>query len=116
MAIKDIYPSKGDNQGLVHLYKIRLIPLSGAVHFIAKNHIKHSRYKSLYPWKEIFEYTQKVTGRMIVCGLIFLKFMITVMKLIFVADHRSKEKELKEKTLWKVRPWRPPVIDLDARE
>ena len=49
MVIKDIYPSKGDNQGLVHLYKIRLIPLSGAVHFIAKNHIKHSRYKSLYP-------------------------------------------------------------------
>ena len=55
MVIKAIYPNEVHNQGLVNRYKIRLRRLSGAVHFIAKNHIKPYRYRSLYPHKDIFE-------------------------------------------------------------
>ena len=54
MMIKSIYPNEGNNQGLVNHYNIRLRRLSGAVHFIAKNHIKRYRYNSFYPCKDIF--------------------------------------------------------------
>ena len=99
MVIKYIDPNKGNNQGLVNHYKIRLRRLSSVVHFIAKNHIKRSRYNSLYPRKDIFEYIPEFNGHRIVCGLIFLKLMMTVMNPQCVVDHCSKEKELKEMTL-----------------
>ena len=54
MKIKAIDPNKEGNQGLVNRHKIRLRRLSGALHFIAKNHIKRSSYNSFYPRKEIF--------------------------------------------------------------
>ena len=94
MVIKAIYPNEVHNQGLVNRYKIRLRRLSGAVHFIAKNHIKPSRYRSLYLHKDIFEYIHEVNGRRIVFGLIVLKWMITVMKPQLVVYHRFKEKEI----------------------
>ena len=99
MKIKAIDPNKVGNQGLVNRQKIRLRRLSGALHFIAKNHIKRSSYNSFYPRKEIFLYKDEITGREFVCGIIFLKLMMEVMKPQLVVDHRAKEKELEEMTL-----------------
>ena len=99
MTIKAIDPNKTGNQGLVNRYKIRLRRLSGALHFIAKNHLKRSSYNSFYPRKDLFLYKDETTGREYVCGIIFLKLMIEVMKPHLVVDHRAKEKELEKMTL-----------------
>jgi hypothetical protein len=99
MVIKAIDPNKTGNQGLVNRYKIRLRRLSGALHFIAKNHIKRTSYNSFYPRKELFLYKDEVTGRQYVCGIVFLKLMIEVLKPHLVVDHRAKERELEKMTL-----------------
>ncbi len=52
MNIKALDHNLNGNQGLVILHKIHLQRLSGALHFIAKNHLKHSSYNFFYPWKE----------------------------------------------------------------
>ena len=80
MIIKAIDPNKVGNLGLVNRRKIRLRRLSIAVHFIIKNHIKRSSYNSFQPDKAVFEYTEEVSGRKIVCGLILLKLLLIVMK------------------------------------
>ena len=90
MVIKAVYPNQGNNQGLFNRYKSQLRRLSGAVCFIAKNHIKCFRYNPFYPCKEIFEYIHEVTGCRILCGLIFLKLMMTLMKPQLYVEHRSK--------------------------
>ena len=99
MIIKAIDPNKAGNLGLVNRRKIRLRRLSIAVHFIIKNHIKRSSYNSFQPDKEKFEYTEEVSGRKIVCGLILLKLLLLVMKPQLVIDHREKEVELEALTL-----------------
>ena len=55
MVIKAIDSNEGNKKGLVNCYKIQLRRLSGAVHFIAKNHIKRSIYNYFYNCKDIFE-------------------------------------------------------------
>ena len=99
MLIHAINPNKTGNQGLVNRHKIRLRRLSGALHFIAKNHIKRNSYNSFYPRKELFLYKDESTGRDYVCGVIFLKMMMEVMKPHLVVDHRAKETELEKMTL-----------------
>ena len=51
MVMKAIEPNEGNNQGLFNCYKIRLYRLSGAVHFIVKNHIKRFMYNLFFPRK-----------------------------------------------------------------
>eukprot|EP00957_Ditylum_brightwellii_P149650 11395567-Ditylum_brightwellii.AAC.1 len=51
MKIHAIDPNKTRNQGLVNRHNIRLRMLSGALHFIAKNHLKRASYNSFYPQK-----------------------------------------------------------------
>ena len=99
MKIHAIDPNKVGNQGLVNRYKIRLRRLSGALHFIAKNHLKRTSYNSFYPRKELFLYLDEATGREYVCGITFLKMMMEVMKPHLVVDHRAKETELEKMTL-----------------
>ena len=99
MLIHAIDPNKSGNQGLVNQHKIRLRRLSGALHFIAKNHLKRASYNSFYPNKDQFLFKDEVTGREYVCGLIFLKMMVEVMKPHLVVDHRAKETELEKMTL-----------------
>ena len=99
MKIHAIDPNKVGNQGLVNRYKIRLRRLSGALHFIAKNHLKRASYNSFYPRKDLFLYMDEATGREYVCGIIFLKMMMEVMKPHLVVDHRAKETELEKMTL-----------------
>eukprot|EP00957_Ditylum_brightwellii_P146539 11156448-Ditylum_brightwellii.AAC.1 len=76
MLIHAIDPNKTGNQGLVNRHKICLQRLSGALHFIAKNHIKRNSYNSFYPCKELFLYKDESTDRDYVCGVIFLKMMM----------------------------------------
>jgi len=51
MKVEPIDPNKEGNVGLVNRYKIRLRQLSGALHFILKNHISRTSYKSFQPDK-----------------------------------------------------------------
>ena len=60
MVTKYIDPNKGYNQGLVNRYNIQLRHLSGAVHFITKNHIKRSSYNLFYPRKEVLSKPTKL--------------------------------------------------------
>ena len=46
MKVEPIYPNIQGNIGLVNRYKIRLRQLSGALHFILKNHISRKSYNS----------------------------------------------------------------------
>eukprot|EP00957_Ditylum_brightwellii_P149615 11392906-Ditylum_brightwellii.AAC.1 len=62
MKIHVIDPNKTGNQGLVNRLKIRLYRLSGALHFIAKNHLKRASYNSFYPCKNSFLYKDEATG------------------------------------------------------
>eukprot|EP00957_Ditylum_brightwellii_P138334 10543759-Ditylum_brightwellii.AAC.1 len=76
-----------------------LCRLSGILHFIAKNHLKRASYNSFYPCKDSFLYKDKATGHEYVCGVIFLKMVMEVMKPHLVVDHRAKETELENMTL-----------------
>ena len=68
MKIHAIDPNKEGNQGLFNCYKIRLRGLSGALHFIAKNHLKRASYNSFYPRKDLFLYKdEEATGRECMC-------------------------------------------------
>eukprot|EP00957_Ditylum_brightwellii_P042880 3246115-Ditylum_brightwellii.AAC.1 len=62
MKIHAINPNNTGNQGLVNRHKIRLRRLSGALHFIAKNHLKRASYNSFYPWKGSFLYKDEATA------------------------------------------------------
>eukprot|EP00957_Ditylum_brightwellii_P150808 11482715-Ditylum_brightwellii.AAC.1 len=99
MKVHAINPNKTSNQGLVNHHKIRLRRLSGALHFITKNHLKRASYNSFYPKKGSFLYKDEATGREYVCGVIFLKMMMEVMKPNLVVDHQAKETELENMTL-----------------
>ena len=99
MTIVAIDSNAVGNQGLVNRHKIRLRRLSIALHFIAKNHLKRTNYNLFYPRKDLFLYKDEATSRQYVCGLIFLKLMMGVMKPHLVVDHREKEKELEKLTL-----------------
>eukprot|EP00957_Ditylum_brightwellii_P131065 9997373-Ditylum_brightwellii.AAC.1 len=99
MKIHAIDPNKTRNQGLVNCHKIRLHRLSGALHFIAKNHLKRASNNSFYPCKDSFLYKDEATGHEHVCGVIFLKMMIEVMKPHLMVDHQAKETELENMTV-----------------
>jgi len=99
MQIKAIDPNKLGNVGLVNQFKIRLHRLSGALHFILKNHVSCSNYNSFLPSIKICPYQDEVSGRQVVCGLILLKMAMEVMKPHLVINHREKEKALEALTL-----------------
>ena len=99
MQIKAIDPNKIGNAGLVNQFKIRLRRLSGALHFILKNHVSRSSYNSFLPSLKICLYQDKVSGRKLICGLILLKMAMEVMKPQLVINHRQKEKALESLTL-----------------
>eukprot|EP00957_Ditylum_brightwellii_P137903 10513893-Ditylum_brightwellii.AAC.1 len=80
MKIYAIDPNKTGNQCLVNHHKICLHRLSGALHFITKNHLKCTSYNLFYPCKDSFLYKDEATGHEYVCGVIFLKMMMEVMK------------------------------------
>eukprot|EP00957_Ditylum_brightwellii_P038101 2881385-Ditylum_brightwellii.AAC.1 len=61
MKIHAIDPNKTSNQGLANCHKICLHRLSGALHFIAKNHLKHDSYNFFYLCKDSFLHKDDAT-------------------------------------------------------
>ena len=99
MKVEPIDPNKEGNVGLVNRYKIRLRQLSGALHFILKNHISRTSYNSFHPDKEKFLYKDDRSGRQITCGLILFTMALQVIKPQLVIDHRAKERKMEDLTI-----------------
>ena len=99
IQIKEINPNKLGNVTLVDQHKIRLRRLSGALHFILKNHVTCSSYDSFMPSIRICLYEDEVSGRQVVCELILVKMAMEVTKPQLVINHRKKAKALEALTL-----------------
>ena len=66
MKIKTLDPNAIGNLGLVNCQKIQLRQHSVIFHRLFKNAVSRSSYTSLLPDKNIYTYTNVVTGREIV--------------------------------------------------
>ena len=60
--------------------KIQLRQHSVIFHHLFKNAVSRSSYTSFFPDKNMYTYTNVVTGREIVGGLMLLKLMYAVIK------------------------------------
>ena len=87
MKINAINPNEAGNLGLVNRYKILLKKLSGALHFILKNHVSRKIYNCFHPKESKFIYTDDCSGRQITCGLTLFMMALQVMKPQLVIYH-----------------------------
>ena len=99
MKLNAIDPKKVENLGLVNQYKIRLRQLSGALHFILKNNVSRTSYKSFQNYKSKLIYTYDCSGRQSMCGLILFLMAIKVTKPQMAIDHRAKERKMEDMTI-----------------
>ena len=68
-------------------------------HHLFKNAVSRSSYTSFFPDKNIYTYTDVVTGREIVGGLTLLKLIYAVIKTQLAVDHRTTEIRVEALTL-----------------
>ena len=87
IVIKAVDPNKTGNPGLVNQRKILLRQYSGMLNTILKTHLQRTRFTSLNPKSNIYEYKDKVSGRRIACGLVKLKLAFEVINPQLVVDH-----------------------------
>ena len=99
IIIKEIDSNKPGNIGLLNHEKIRNGQFSSDINFILKNQLKRSSYISLNPKKDIFTYTDEVTGRKVDCGFIKLWLFLNFFKSQLVVNYREQEKKLEALTL-----------------
>ena len=99
MKIEPLEPNTIGNLGLINFQNIQLLQHSVIFHHLFKNSVSCSSYTSFFPDKNIYTYTDVVTGREIVGGLTLLKLMYTVIKPQLAVDHRTMEMHMEALTL-----------------
>ena len=88
MKIEPLDTNVIGNLGLVNCQKIQLRKHSVIFHQLFKNAVSQSSYTSFFPEKSLYTYTDIVTGREIVGGLMLLKLMYAVIYRNIRLDHR----------------------------
>ena len=91
MKIKPLDPNAIGNLFLVNSHKIQLRQHIVIFHNLFKNAVSRSSYNSFFPNKNMYTYTNVVTGREIVGGLTLLKLMYGVIKPQLAVNHRTSE-------------------------
>ena len=99
MKIEPLDPNAIGNLGLLNLQRIQLHQHSVIFHHLFKNSVSCSIYTSFLPEKKIYTYTDVVTGRDIVGGLMLPKLMYAVIKTQLLVDHRTAEMRMEALTL-----------------
>ena len=91
MKIEPLDPNAIGNLGLVDRQKIQMRQHSVIFHHLFKNSVSRSSYTSFFPDKNMYMYTNVVTGREIVGGLTLMELMYAVIKPQLAVDHRTTE-------------------------
>ena len=93
-----IDPNDTGNLSLVNWYKTRRRQISGALHFILKNHVSRKRYNSFQPYISKFIYTYDRSEQQITCGLNLFMMALQVIKTQMVINNQSKERKIENMT------------------
>ena len=99
MNIEPLNTNAIRNLGLVNRQKIQLRQHSVIFHNLFKNAVSRSSYTYFFPDKNIFTYTDVVTGREIVGVLTLLKLMYAMIKTQLALYHCTTEMRMEALTL-----------------